>query len=84
MEATTPKNLFRQCWQKSDKIGSRERCQPRLAVRARALAEGFAARSGEDEDEAEQTQEMGTTYGCFSKGDESYQLCQVMSVVICF
>lgn len=28
----------------------------RLAVRARAVAEGFAARSGEAEDEAEQTQ----------------------------
>ena len=28
----------------------------RLAVRARAIAEGFAARSGEAEDEAEQTQ----------------------------
>ena len=33
------------------------RC-PRLALRARAVAEGFAARSGEAEEEAEQTQDF--------------------------
>lgn len=33
------------------------RC-PRLALRARAVAEGFAARSGEAEEEAEQTQDV--------------------------
>eukprot|EP00435_Cladocopium_sp_Y103_P025464 s253_g6.t1 len=45
-----------------------------LAVRARAVAEGFAARSGEAEDEAEQTQDARKTESAYYSADPSLQL----------
>ena len=49
---------YHSCVKEQQKILPEGHRCPRLALRARAVAEGFAARSGEAEEEAEQTQDF--------------------------